>query len=143
LFLCLITKPPRHEDVRRYNSTIFYTATKWRLMISFTTRSLCLPWKYPPTTHQIGGWVGPRANLDVGERRNISCPNREYNFGHPARSQSLYRLSYPGSYCTKDERKGRRDWRTEGKERPQRGESESYTGPQSTRAHVGNQRDGG
>jgi hypothetical protein len=38
-----------------------------------------------PGTHFIGGWVGPRAGLD-GCRK--SHPDR------PARSESLYRLSY-------------------------------------------------
>jgi hypothetical protein len=35
----------------------------------------------PPGTHLIGGWVGPRAGLDVASR--------------PDRSSSLYGLSYP------------------------------------------------
>jgi hypothetical protein len=26
----------------------------------------------PPRTHWIGGWVGPRAGLDVVEKRNLS-----------------------------------------------------------------------
>jgi hypothetical protein len=37
-----------------------------------------------PGTHWVGGWVGPRAGLDDS----------------PARSQSLYRLRYPGSSLT-------------------------------------------
>jgi hypothetical protein len=53
-----------------------------------------------PGTHCTGGWVGPRAGLDgCGNSRS---PDR------PARSQSLYRLSYPAHilidyfniYCT-------------------------------------------
>jgi hypothetical protein len=27
-----------------------------------------------PITHWIGGWVGPRASLDILEKRKISCP---------------------------------------------------------------------
>jgi hypothetical protein len=47
--------------------------------------------------HWIGGWVGPRAGLDDMENEN-SCPIREPRpLGRPARSQSLYHLSYPGS----------------------------------------------
>jgi hypothetical protein len=56
-------------------------------LISITPRPL-----YPrerPGTHCTRGWVGPRAGLDVCEK---SRPNR------PARSQSLYRLSYPGPF---------------------------------------------
>ena len=44
-----------------------------------------------PGTHYTGGWVGPRAGLDrCGKSRptGIRSPDR------PARSQSLYRLSY-------------------------------------------------
>ena len=45
-----------------------------------------------PGTHCTGGWKGPRAGLDrCGKSRptGIRSPDR------PARSQSLYRLSYP------------------------------------------------
>jgi hypothetical protein len=55
------------------------------------------PEEEPPGTHWIGCWVGPRAGLDaVKKRKTLHC--REWNPGRPARSQSLYRLSYPGSY---------------------------------------------
>ena len=46
-----------------------------------------------PGTHCIGGWVGPRAGLEgCGKSRpsGIRSPDR------PARSESLYRLSYFG-----------------------------------------------
>jgi hypothetical protein len=57
-------------------------------VVSTTPRPL-----YPrenPGTHCVGGWVGPRAGLDVCEKSRLhrySIPDR------PARSQSLYRLS--------------------------------------------------
>jgi hypothetical protein len=45
-------------------------------------------------THCTGGWVGPTAGLDMCEKSapslGIRSPDR------PARSQSLYQLSYPG-----------------------------------------------
>ena len=44
-----------------------------------------------PGTHCTGGWVGPRASLD---RCGKSRPHRDSIPGPPARSQSLYRLSY-------------------------------------------------
>jgi hypothetical protein len=44
--------------------------------------------------------VGPRAGLDAVSKRKIPSPRRDSNPYHPARSQSLYRLSYPGSYDT-------------------------------------------
>jgi hypothetical protein len=67
-------------------------------VVSTTPRPL-----YPrerPGTHCTGGWVGPTAGLDVCEKSRpptgIRSPDR------PARSQSLYRLSYPGPilFCT-------------------------------------------
>jgi hypothetical protein len=41
--------------------------------------------------------VGPRAGLDAGARRKILCPCRGSNPDRPARSQTLYCLSYRGS----------------------------------------------
>jgi len=49
---------------------------------------------YPPErpgTHFTGGWVGPRAGLDGCGK---SHPHRDSIPDRPARSQSLYRLSY-------------------------------------------------
>jgi hypothetical protein len=44
--------------------------------------------------HCIGGWVGPRAGLNVcGKSRP---PNGIRSLDRPAGSESLYRLSYPG-----------------------------------------------
>jgi hypothetical protein len=51
-------------------------------------------------THCTGGWVGPRAGLDTEAREKILCPCRGSNpdhAGRPARSQTLYCLSYSGS----------------------------------------------
>jgi hypothetical protein len=47
-----------------------------------------------PGTHWIGVCVDPRVCLDAVETRKIlHC--QELNPGHPTRSPSLYRLSYP------------------------------------------------
>jgi hypothetical protein len=53
-----------------------------------------------PGTHCTGGWVGPRAGLDVCEK---SRPHRIFfrSPDRPARIQSLYRLSYPAHLCLK------------------------------------------
>jgi hypothetical protein len=48
-----------------------------------------------PDTHCTGGWVGPRAGLDVCEK---SHPTGIRSPGRPVRSQSLYRLSYPAHW---------------------------------------------
>jgi hypothetical protein len=52
-----------------------------------------------PGTHWIGGWVDPRAGLEDLEKRNfLTLPGLELrHLGRPARSRSLYRLSYTGS----------------------------------------------
>jgi hypothetical protein len=51
-------------------------------------------------THWIGGWVDPRAGMDdVEKRKFLTLPGLELRpLRRPARSQSLYRLRYPGSH---------------------------------------------
>jgi hypothetical protein len=58
------------------------------------------PRERDPVTYWIGGWVGPRAGLDEMEKRKfLTLPGLELRpLGRPARSQLLYRLSYPGFY---------------------------------------------
>jgi hypothetical protein len=60
-----------------------------------------IPRESAPGTHSMGGWVGPRAGLDVVEKRNfLFLPGLELRpLRRPVRSQSLYRLRYPGSPC--------------------------------------------
>jgi hypothetical protein len=50
-------------------------------------------------THWIRGWMDPRASLDDVEKEQfLPLPGLELRpLGRPARSQSLYRLRYPGS----------------------------------------------
>jgi hypothetical protein len=45
-----------------------------------------------PGTHLTGGWVGPRADLDDMENRQI-LPCRESNPGRPAPNPLLYKQS--------------------------------------------------
>jgi hypothetical protein len=56
-----------------------------------------------PGTHLIGGWFVPRSGLDdVEMRKFLTLPELKLRtLGHPARSQSLYRLRYPG--CLEDQ----------------------------------------
>jgi hypothetical protein len=51
--------------------------------------------------HWIGGWVDSIVGLDDMEKRKfLTLPELELQpLGRPARSQLLYRLSYPGSQC--------------------------------------------
>ena len=58
-------------------------------MVSSTPRLYFNPGERPGT-HFTGGWVGPRAGLKGGKSR----PHRDSIPDRPARSQSLYRLSY-------------------------------------------------
>jgi hypothetical protein len=51
-------------------------------------------------SHWTGGWVGPRASVDAVEKRKI--PSTTGN--QTPRSQSLYRLSYPGLCNDKKDR---------------------------------------
>ena len=56
--------------------------------------SAALPLGKRHGTHFIGGWVGPRAGLDgCGKSRPPTGIRSPYR---PARSELLYRLSYPG-----------------------------------------------
>jgi hypothetical protein len=67
-------------------------STSWRGVISFMPQPL-----YP--RGKIGDWMGPRTGLDDMEKRNLfPLPGLELRpLSHTARSQSLYRLKYPGS----------------------------------------------
>jgi hypothetical protein len=57
------------------------------------------PGERAPGTHWIGGWVGPRADLDDAEKRKfLTLPGLELRpLDLSARTQSLYRLGYHGS----------------------------------------------
>jgi hypothetical protein len=58
------------------------------------------PGRIYPGTHWIGGLVGPRAGLDdVENLKFLALPGLGLRpLSRPARSQSLYRLSYPCSH---------------------------------------------
>jgi hypothetical protein len=57
------------------------------------------PVERAPGTHWLGGCMGPRAGLDnVKKRKFLTLLKLEMRpLGRPARNQSLYQLSYPGS----------------------------------------------
>jgi hypothetical protein len=84
---------------RRYSSYSFSTSAldggEWSA--SRPGRALA-PRKGPPSTHCTGGWVGLRAGLDTEARRKILLPLpgiKPRSPCRPARSQTLYWLSYP------------------------------------------------
>jgi hypothetical protein len=51
---------------------------------------LFIPGERAPSTHWIGGWVGPEAGLDVVPKKKISFPCRDSNPGRAARRPSEY-----------------------------------------------------
>jgi hypothetical protein len=52
----------------RYSFTILNLSSRWRLVVSFTSRPL-YPGETATGTRWMGGWVGSRAGLDVVEKR--------------------------------------------------------------------------
>jgi hypothetical protein len=65
--------------------------------MSFMPQPLYFGGRNPtPGTQWIGVGKGT-AGLEAVARTEILCPRLELNSGRPARSQSLYCLSYPGS----------------------------------------------
>jgi hypothetical protein len=75
--------------------------TSGRWVVSLTPRRL-YPRERAPDIWK-GGWVEPRACLDdVEKRKSLTLPGLEiWALVHSARSQSLYRLHYPGSLVYK------------------------------------------
>jgi hypothetical protein len=63
------------------------------------------PGEKAPGNHWIGGWVDSRAGLDyLKKRKFLTLPGLELQpLGRPARSQSLYRLRYPGRMHIQDD----------------------------------------
>ena len=57
---------------------------RWRWVINCTLPIALSPGK-DPSAHGLGGWVGPRASIEILEERDISCPWRVSNL----RSSSL------------------------------------------------------
>jgi hypothetical protein len=80
----------------RYSSTILDLRVRWMWMLSYTSWPIYPPGKKRryPLDRRLGGpqsWSGRRGEV------KISFPFRESIPGRPARSPSLYRLSYRGS----------------------------------------------
>jgi hypothetical protein len=102
-----VSKLIKHYAVKAYGGVdvyihIFLTSALVWGECSASSRCRFTPRKRVPRTHWIGGWVYPPAGLDDVEKRKCTPPGLELRpLGRPARSQSLYRLSYPGSCQTK------------------------------------------
>jgi hypothetical protein len=100
LSLCLTNSALRHEDIWRSGCidphflTLALAGGEW----SALRPGRFTPKERAPGTHRIGGWMDPGARLDDGEKRKfLTLPGLELRtHRRPARSQSLYRLRYPG-----------------------------------------------
>jgi hypothetical protein len=93
---------PCHEGVlgeRRYNSTYPLTSALDGGEWSASRPGRFIPREKAPGTHWVGGWVGPKAILDLVLKR-IPSPRWESNsrtpIFHPV-AYSLHRPSYHGS----------------------------------------------
>jgi hypothetical protein len=99
--LCLIHYRLRHEDVWGsgcIDPRVLNFSTSWRWVFSFMSLPL-YQWERAPGTHWIGGWVGPRADVDdMNKWKFLTLPRLElWPLGRPTLRQSLYWLSYRGS----------------------------------------------
>jgi hypothetical protein len=101
LSLCWTNWALRHEGVWGSEYTDLLLLTSALLGGEWSTSRLgrFTPGECAPGTHWIGGWVDLRAGLhDVEKKKLLTLPGLKLRLlGHPVRSQSLYRLSYPGS----------------------------------------------
>jgi hypothetical protein len=101
LSLCLTNSALCHKGVwgSRCVDPLFLTSALAGGEWSASRPSRFTPKERATGTHWIGGWVDPRAGLDYVEKRKfLILPGLELrHIGRLARSQSLYRLSHPGS----------------------------------------------
>jgi hypothetical protein len=82
----VLNQAPRHEDVlgeRMYRSTHSLISALDGGELSASRPGRSTPRERDPVTHWIGGWVGPRAGLDMVSKRKIPTLRRESNPHHP------------------------------------------------------------
>jgi hypothetical protein len=87
LFLCLT----EHHAMKMYGRAeiqfhLFLTSVLDGGEQSASRPGRFTPHRKSPSTHWIGGWVRPRANIDAVANRKIPCPCRESNPGRSAHS---------------------------------------------------------
>jgi hypothetical protein len=83
------------QGERMYSSYSF-TTSALDGVVSVTPRPRYIPRERIPNTHCTVGWVGPKAGLDTEVKILSPLPGFEPRSpGRPARSQTLYWLSYP------------------------------------------------
>jgi hypothetical protein len=101
LSMCLTNWALCHKGVRGSGciDPIFFTLALASVEWSASRPGRFTPGERAPGTHWIGDWVDPRIGLDDMEKRKFLTPLglKLQPLGHPAHSQSLYRLHYPGT----------------------------------------------
>jgi hypothetical protein len=83
---------PCHEGILRGGDIaprILDLSTRWRWVVSFMPQ-LLYPRERTPGTNWIGGWVGPKAGLDMVVKRKIPSLTGTHTLNHPACSPALY-----------------------------------------------------
>jgi hypothetical protein len=92
-------RPWRRMGEWMHRSTFYWSRHYLEVSAQLHAPATLPPGERAPGTHWIGGWVGPRTRMDDVERRKILfLPGQVLRrLSRPARRQSLYRLSYPGS----------------------------------------------
>jgi hypothetical protein len=89
---------PMEAQGERMYSSFSFTTSALDEVVSVTLRPRYIPRERIPNTHCTVGWVGPKAGLDTEVRRKILSPLPGFeprSPDRPARSQTLYWLSYP------------------------------------------------
>jgi hypothetical protein len=105
-YIRLTTLPPFYVDIMKSGNLDFLETsgplqacngtaltlpfTRWECVVNETPRPPCP--RERPGTYCIGGWVGPSSGLKDAE--NLAQTGIR-SLDHLARSESLYRLSYP------------------------------------------------
>jgi hypothetical protein len=96
LSLCL----NKHYSMKTYGQWMYRPMSPWPrhwLEVSgqFHAQAALPPGKEPPHTHWIGGWVGPKPNLEDMEKwKFLPPPGLElWHLGRPDHSQSLCYLA--------------------------------------------------
>ena len=66
------------EGRKRWSFSCWHHEAIREVSVQLHTPAVFPPWK-SPSTHWIGGWVGPRASLDILKKRKVFCSCQDWN----------------------------------------------------------------